>query len=118
MAGATTVAGRLVQRFGEAVSTPFAAVSHHFPSPQTIAGLSIDQLAGIGIPGARAATLQHIAQFAIDGGLQRADVCRPGNGLTIDGIGRLGVSSQVDQLSQGLLTNRLNLFAVGHEIYG
>lgn len=71
VAGATTVAGRLVQRFGQAVSTPFAAVSHHFPSPQTIVGLSIDQLAGIGIPGARAATLQHIARFAMDGGLKR-----------------------------------------------
>ncbi|WP_422940250.1 AlkA N-terminal domain-containing protein [Undibacterium sp. TJN19] len=71
VAGATTVAGRLVMRFGTPVTTPFAAVTHHFPSPQTIVGLSIDQLAGIGIPGARAATLQHIAQFALDGGLQR-----------------------------------------------
>jgi AraC family transcriptional regulator of adaptative response / DNA-3-methyladenine glycosylase II len=71
VAGATTVAGRLVTRFGQPVLTPFAAITHHFPSPQTIVDLSIDQLAGIGIPGARAATLQNIARFALDGGLQR-----------------------------------------------
>ncbi|PXX45097.1 DNA-3-methyladenine glycosylase II [Undibacterium pigrum] len=71
VAGATTVAGRLVTRFGQPVVTPFAGVTHHFPSPQTIVDLSIDQLAGIGIPGARAATLQNIARFALDGGLQR-----------------------------------------------
>ena len=71
VAGASTVAGRLVQGFGQPAITPFAEIRHHFPSPQTIAGLSIDELAGIGIPGARAATLQNIARFTLDGGLQR-----------------------------------------------
>ena len=72
VAGATTVAGRLVTRFGIPVMTPFASVTHHFPTPQVVTQLSIDQLAGIGIPGARAATLQNVAQFAIDGGFERA----------------------------------------------
>ena len=72
VAGATTVAGRLVERFGLAALTPFAGVTHHFPTPQVITQLSIDQLAGIGIPGARAATLQNVAQFALDGGFERA----------------------------------------------
>ena len=72
VAGATTVAGRLVQRFGTPVETPFSHVTHHFPCPQVICQLSIDQLAGIGIPGARAATLQNVAQFALKGGFQQA----------------------------------------------
>ncbi|MBC3862010.1 DNA-3-methyladenine glycosylase 2 family protein [Undibacterium jejuense] len=72
VAGATTVAGRLVQRFGVAVTTPFAAVTHHFPTPLLLTQLSIDQVASIGIPGARAATLQNVAQFALDGGFEKA----------------------------------------------
>ena len=72
VAGATTVAGRLVQRFGVPVATPFAAVTHHFPTPLLLTELSIDQLAGIGIPGARAATLQNVAQFALEGGFEKA----------------------------------------------
>ena len=72
VAGATTVAGRLVQRFGVPVATPFAAISHHFPTPECIVASSIDQLAGIGIPGARAATLQHVARFALAGGFEKA----------------------------------------------
>ena len=74
VAGATTVSGRLVQRFGQTITTPFPKITHHFPSPAIIAALPLDQLAGIGIPGARAATLQHLAQFTLNGGLQR----RPG----------------------------------------
>jgi len=71
VAGATTVAGRLVQRYGQPVETPFPALSHHFPTPQDILNLTLDQLAGIGIPGARAACLQKVAAFAAEGGLSR-----------------------------------------------
>lgn len=72
VAGATTVAGRLVQRFGEPVATPWAGVTHHFPAPSVLAQLPLEQLAGIGIPGARAATLQNLARFALAGGLQHS----------------------------------------------
>ncbi|MDE2429215.1 MAG: DNA-3-methyladenine glycosylase 2 family protein [Burkholderiales bacterium] len=71
VAGATTVAGRLVQRFGDACATPYGGVSHHFPTPQQILALPLDDLAGIGIPGSRAATLHNLAGFALQGGLQR-----------------------------------------------
>lgn len=71
VAGATTVSGRLVQRFGEPVSTPFAAVGFHFPSPERLAGLPVEDIAGIGVPGTRAATIQNVARFALSGGLQR-----------------------------------------------
>jgi len=72
VAGATTVSGRLVHRFGTVAPTPFATVTHHFPTPEVITQLSIDQLAGIGIPGKRAATLQNVAHFAISGGFKKA----------------------------------------------
>jgi AraC family transcriptional regulator, regulatory protein of adaptative response / DNA-3-methyladenine glycosylase II len=55
VAGASTLCGRLVQRFGEPLATPFTALSHHFPA--------------IGIPRTRAETIRQLAQFAADGGL-------------------------------------------------
>jgi AraC family transcriptional regulator of adaptative response / DNA-3-methyladenine glycosylase II len=71
VAGATTVAGRLVQRFGDLVDTPLAAITRHFPTPETIIGLPINELAGIGIPATRAQTLQNVARFALAGGFER-----------------------------------------------
>lgn len=71
VAGATTVSGRLVQRFGEVTSTPFAAIGFHFPSPARLAHLSVEDIAQIGVPKSRAATIQNVARFALDGGLQR-----------------------------------------------
>ncbi|HYD61413.1 MAG TPA: AlkA N-terminal domain-containing protein [Noviherbaspirillum sp.] len=91
VAGATTLAGRLVRRFGEAVETPFAQVTHHFPAAQMLASASIDDIASIGLPGKRAETLRNLSAFAADGGLQ----IRPGSALgeavahlkTVRGIG-------------------------------
>jgi len=71
VAGATTVAGRLVQRFGEPVQTPWPEVSHHFPSPDRLAALDIDTIASIGIPKTRAATIQSFAAFSAAGGLEQ-----------------------------------------------
>ncbi|WP_370589855.1 AlkA N-terminal domain-containing protein [Undibacterium sp. 14-3-2] len=71
VAGATTVAGRLVQRFGDTVETPLAPITRHFPTPETIIGLPINELAGIGIPATRAQTLQNVARFALAGGFER-----------------------------------------------
>jgi len=34
VAGASTVAGRLVQNFGEIIDTPFAEINRHFPTPE------------------------------------------------------------------------------------
>ncbi|MEB0138849.1 MULTISPECIES: AlkA N-terminal domain-containing protein [unclassified Undibacterium] len=71
VAGASTVAGRLVGRFGDVVRTPFAEVNRHFPTPQQLLAASISDLAGLGMPGARAATLQVVAQFALENGFER-----------------------------------------------
>ncbi|CAN5784298.1 AlkA N-terminal domain-containing protein [soil metagenome] len=71
VAGATTVAGRLVQKFGVAMSTPFAGVSRHFPSPALLAQTPLADIAQIGLPKTRAATIQNLARFTVEGGLQR-----------------------------------------------
>lgn len=91
VAGATTLSGRLVRRFGTLASTPFAQVTHHFPAAQVLAGASIDDIAALGLPGKRADTVRHLARFAADGGM----TMRPGLPLedavahlkTVPGIG-------------------------------
>ena len=91
VAGATTLCGRLVQRFGEPFATPFEDVSRHFPQAAMLAATETEAIAAIGIPQARARTVRLLAQFAADGGLQM----RPGATLeeavaklkTVPGIG-------------------------------
>jgi AraC family transcriptional regulator of adaptative response / DNA-3-methyladenine glycosylase II len=91
VAGATTLSGRLAARFGDPIDTPFACLTHHFPSAQRLAGMEADEIAQIGIPATRAQTIQGLAQFAAHGGLHM----QPGMALedavvrlkTVRGIG-------------------------------
>lgn len=91
VAGATTLAARLVQQFGTRTTTPYTGITHHFPDPAVLAQISVERMAEIGLPKARAATIIAIAQFAADGGL----ILAPGVGLdqavahlkTVRGIG-------------------------------
>lgn len=91
VAGATTLAARLVQKFGTPLCTPFSRITHHFPDPDKLAKVSVEEMAQIGLPKARAATIIAIAQFASEGGLTSA----PGASLeqavaqlkTVRGIG-------------------------------
>lgn len=69
--GATTVSGRLVRAFGAPMTTPFAEVTHHFPSVALLAQLPVEEIAKIGVPKSRAATIQNLARFALAGGLQQ-----------------------------------------------
>lgn len=66
VAGATTLVGRLVARCGTRVDLA-AGVTHLFPTP---AALAAADLAGIGMPGARIATLQGLARAVAGGGLR------------------------------------------------
>jgi AraC family transcriptional regulator, regulatory protein of adaptative response / DNA-3-methyladenine glycosylase II len=63
VAGASTLAGRLAQTFGTRVSdnTP---LTHLFPKPEQLAEANI---AGIGLPSARAETIRALARQAADG---------------------------------------------------
>jgi AraC family transcriptional regulator of adaptative response / DNA-3-methyladenine glycosylase II len=80
---ATTLAGRLVARFGApfagdaevtaSTSDPGAPIlTHLFPAPRDLAAASVDELASIGLPGARAATLRQIAALFASPGLVHA----------------------------------------------
>jgi AraC family transcriptional regulator, regulatory protein of adaptative response / DNA-3-methyladenine glycosylase II len=64
--GATTVSGRLVQRFGAPVSGAPGAWT--FPTPRVMARATVDQVCKIGIPGARGATIVALAE-AIERGV-------------------------------------------------
>jgi AraC family transcriptional regulator of adaptative response / DNA-3-methyladenine glycosylase II len=77
VAAAGTLAGRLVTRFGPPVCTPWPGLTHHFPDAATLAALSAAEIAQIGLPPTRAATIVCFAGFAAQGGL----VMKPGSSL-------------------------------------
>jgi AraC family transcriptional regulator of adaptative response / DNA-3-methyladenine glycosylase II len=84
VAGATTLAGRLAQRFGRPAHTPFPEASLHFPLPCELTAVPVEAIAGCGLPLARARTLAALAHFADAGGLGFA----PGTSLA-DAVARL-----------------------------
>jgi AraC family transcriptional regulator, regulatory protein of adaptative response / DNA-3-methyladenine glycosylase II len=94
VAGATTLAWRLVERFGQSCAVslmPSSKVTHHFPQPQTLATADVDEIARIGLPGTRAQTIRALARFAADGGLQMKPGCTLGEAVarlkSVAGIG-------------------------------
>lgn len=70
VAGATTLSGRLVARFGDPAPTPFAQITHHFPRAQILAAADVADIAHIGMPQTRAQTICEIARFATEDGLR------------------------------------------------
>jgi len=89
-AAARTLCARLVKALGAPIETGIANLSRLFPTPAAIAAAPIDQLAGLGLPRRRAATLQALAQAVADGRcvLQRGATAAGRAGLAaIPGIG-------------------------------
>src|SRR5262249_38218700 len=76
VSAATTLAGRLVERFGIRLGSPSPSPSPSplpsriFPTPPTLAALSTSQLAGIGMPGARANAVIALAGAVASGRLE------------------------------------------------
>ena len=70
VAGATTLAGRLATRYGEPLETPFAHLRRLAPTPATLAAASVDDLAALGMFGAKARTIRDLAAAAVRGELQ------------------------------------------------
>ena len=74
LAGASTLAGRLVQSCGTPLARPLGDVTHAFPSPEQLAGLDLDT---IGMPRARLAALASLngaiacGELALDAGADR-----------------------------------------------
>jgi AraC family transcriptional regulator of adaptative response / DNA-3-methyladenine glycosylase II len=67
VAGASTLTGRLVQKFGEAMHTPVSGVTHQFPQAGTLANLDSTVIGAIGLPAKRAETIRNLAQFFLQG---------------------------------------------------
>jgi AraC family transcriptional regulator, regulatory protein of adaptative response / DNA-3-methyladenine glycosylase II len=74
VAGATTLSGRLVQRYGDPAEDAPHGVTHHFPRAEVLAAADPGNIARIGLPDARAQAICSLAGFAAQGGLQ----IRPG----------------------------------------
>lgn len=59
--GASTLAGRIAERFGESIETPLADLNRLTPSAAVLAAAGGSSLQSIGLPSARAETLQNVA---------------------------------------------------------
>ncbi|GMU44148.1 MAG: DNA-3-methyladenine glycosylase 2 [Xanthomonadales bacterium PRO6] len=70
VAAATTLAGRLVARFGTSLQTPHAGLTHVFPEPATIAGADPDELTALGVLATRARSIQALARAFAAGELR------------------------------------------------
>lgn len=64
---ATTLSGRVAERFGEPIETPFGEVTRLSPRPNRIAEASVSELVELGVLKSRAATLQAVANAFQDG---------------------------------------------------
>lgn len=90
--GARTLAGRLAERFGASVETPFPNLTRAFPSAEAMASATVDPIGSLGIVGQRARALITIAQALMSKELRLvpgADVDETIERLCqIDGIGQ------------------------------
>ncbi len=66
---ARTLVQRVVDRFGEPVETPFAALTHVFPSAESIATADPEAIGKLGIVRQRVKALQALATAVLDGSL-------------------------------------------------
>ena len=67
---ASTLAGRFVEAYGDAIETPHAALSRLFPTPATVATLDAPDIASRGIIAARARAIVALAQAVATGSLR------------------------------------------------
>ena len=70
VAAARTLAQRLVERFGEAISTPSPGLARLFPSAAALAPASADSLGALGIVKQRQRAILALAQAVTQGNLQ------------------------------------------------
>jgi AraC family transcriptional regulator of adaptative response / DNA-3-methyladenine glycosylase II len=62
VAGASTLAGRFVAKFGTPIAVPVLSLKHNFPSASRIATAAINEIASLGIIRRRAQTIIALAQ--------------------------------------------------------
>jgi len=66
MKGATTLAGRWAKAFGVPIVTPYPALDRLTPTPQRMASVTADEIAALGIIGARARSLSLLAPALLE----------------------------------------------------
>jgi len=64
--GATTLAGRWARAFGAPIATPFPGLDRLSPGALHMAGIKADEIAALGIVGARARCLTALASAVLD----------------------------------------------------
>ena len=67
---ATTVCNRLIEAFGEPIETPFGFLTRVFPSEERLATSPIEDLVALGIPKARAETIQNLSKSVCSGDIR------------------------------------------------
>jgi len=65
--GASTLAGRFAERFGEAIETPLACLNRIAPTADSLSTVRSSILAGLGLPSARAESLRNLARAVARG---------------------------------------------------
>jgi AraC family transcriptional regulator of adaptative response / DNA-3-methyladenine glycosylase II len=64
--GATTLAGRWAQAFGAPIATPYPELNRLTPTAPRMAGVTADEIAALGIVGARARCLSVLAPAVLE----------------------------------------------------
>ncbi|APR81474.1 ADA regulatory protein [Minicystis rosea] len=64
---ATTLSGRMAERFGAALPDPIPGITHVFPSAEVLAEVPLDAIAKIGLPAARAEAIRTLARAVAEG---------------------------------------------------
>ena len=90
--GASTLAGRFAAAFGDAADTPHPALTHLSPRAERVAGANIDDVAALGIVGARARSIIELAREVASGRLKLEAGADAGTTIeqliAIPGVGR------------------------------
>jgi AraC family transcriptional regulator of adaptative response / DNA-3-methyladenine glycosylase II len=88
---ATTVAGRLAEAFGDPVTAPYEGLTRLSPTPDRLAGVSVDALARLGIIAVRARSIIAVAEAVASGRLRLEPGAEPGEAIArlvaLPGIG-------------------------------
>ncbi len=83
VAAARTLAGRFAAAFGDPVATPHDGLTTLFPEPATVAELTQDAVASLGVIASRARAILALARAVRDGGLVLAPTADLGASLDV-----------------------------------
>ena len=88
---ATTLGGRFAGAFGTSIETPFSELTHLSPLPENLLNVSVDDIASLGIVGARARTLLALSEACVHEALLTDVVMQPDQAIarltSLPGIG-------------------------------